>query len=136
MAAITFLLIEDCVGGDPGRHELIFTHCVALDYETRVRDDVWPRSWSDEFTDYARWEAAGSPKGYVWGSNWSNAYPGLSIIEDSSLAQKWSDRIGHSFFEITLETDRFFLRIIFHDLRHRKVSDDTRIISQVIIGLP
>ena len=34
------LLIEDCIGRDPGRHELIFTHCVKLDYETRVRDDV------------------------------------------------------------------------------------------------
>jgi hypothetical protein len=130
------LLIEDCIGRDPGRHELVFTHCVKLDYETRVRDDVWPRSWADDFVDYARWTAAGKPDGYVWGSNWSDAYPGLSMIEDSSLADSWSQRIGHSFFEVTLETDRFFLRIIFHDLRHRKISDDTSTISKTIIPLP
>ncbi len=70
-------MIEDCLGRDPGRHEIVFTHCVALEYETRVRDDVWPVSWADEFLDYQRWIAAGEPDGYVWGSEWSMAYPGV-----------------------------------------------------------
>jgi hypothetical protein len=130
------LMIEDCLGRDPGRHELVFTHCVTLDYETRVRDDVWPVSWGDEFVDYQQWKAAGEPDGYVWGTEWSNAYPGFSIVPESSLASDWSRRIGHPFFEATLETDRFFLRIVFHDLRHRKVSGDTSTISQVTVPLP
>jgi hypothetical protein len=130
------LLIEDYIGHDPGRHELIFTHCVALDYETRVAEDIWFRSWLDDFTDYARWKAAGEPDGFVWGTNWSVAYPGLSIIEDSPLAEKWSKRVGHPFFEVTLETDRFFLRIVFHDLRHSKISDGTSTISKTIFPLP
>lgn len=38
-------------------------------------DEVWPRSWSDEFSDYQRWVSAKEPDGYVWGTNWSLAYP-------------------------------------------------------------
>jgi hypothetical protein len=70
------MLVQDCLGSDPGTHEVTFTHCVEFHYETRVRDDVWPVSWSDDFTDYERWMEAGEPQGYVWGTNWSNAYPG------------------------------------------------------------
>jgi len=39
-----YFVIEACVSKDPGTHELLFTHCVRLDYVTRVRDDVWPYS--------------------------------------------------------------------------------------------
>jgi hypothetical protein len=45
-------IIEEGLGINPGQHELIFTHCVCLNYETRVRDDVWPTSWQDDFLEY------------------------------------------------------------------------------------
>ena len=48
------ILAQDTIGADPGTHELQFTHCVQPDYVTRVRDDVWPRSWTDDFVDYRR----------------------------------------------------------------------------------
>lgn len=48
-------------------YELTLTHVVELHYDTRVRDDVWPLSWDDRLTDYAVWEAAGKPEGYLWG---------------------------------------------------------------------
>src|SRR5262249_30876361 len=93
----------------PGTYELTFTHVVELRYHTRVRDDVWPESWDDRFTDYKQWMASGEPDGYVWGTNWSLAYPGTKAISESSLAESWSKRIGQKFFEATLETDRFSL---------------------------
>jgi len=62
---------------DPGTYQLEFTHCVKAEIETRVSGGAWPASWRDEFTNYDRWLAAGSPDGYVWGTNWSLAYPGL-----------------------------------------------------------
>lgn len=108
--------IANCITGLPGRLQLVFTHCVRLDYETRVPDSAWPISWTEEFTDYEKWKSAGEPAGYVWGTNWSNAYPGLTVVENSAVANEWTTRIGREFFEITLETERFFLRIIFHDL--------------------
>jgi hypothetical protein len=124
--------VETCLGANPGQHEIVFTHCVRLDYETRVRHDVWPKSWSDEFTDYTRWSAVGEPDGYVWGTNWSLAYPGLRAVPDSAQAAEWSRKLGKQMHELTLETDRFFLRLIFHSLRSRKISDRCDTVSRVI----
>ena len=129
------LIVEDCLGGDPGRHELTFTHCVRADCETRVRDDVWPKSWSDEFTDYKRWQEAKEPDGYVWGVNWSNAYPGITKVGDSQLAAEWSRRLGKPMYEVTIETNQYLLRLVFHSVSSQKVSDDTSTISQTIIPL-
>jgi hypothetical protein len=127
--------IQDCLGGNPGEHEIVFTHCVQADCQTRVQDTVWPKSWDDVFLNYEMWKGAGEPEGYVWGTNWSNAYPGLTIVENSDMAIGWTKRIGKPFYEITLETDRFFIRLIFHDIRYRKLSESTETISAVTIPL-
>jgi hypothetical protein len=129
------VLIEDCLSSNPGQHEIVFTHCVRVDYETRVGDDVWPRSWTDEFIDYRLWTGAKEPAGYVWGTNWSNAYPGFRAVTDSVDAAAWSRRLGKPMFETTLETDRFLLRLVFHSLHSRKLNDRTDTISQVTTRL-
>jgi hypothetical protein len=129
------VLVEDCLGSNKGRHEIIFTHCVKAEYETRVRDDVWPQSWTDELIDYNRWINAGEPGGYVWGTSWSLAYPGIRANRDSAEAAEWSRRIGKPMYETTLETDLFFLRLIFHSIRTRKVGDSADTVSQVIVPL-
>jgi hypothetical protein len=128
--------IQDCLGADPGEHEIVFTHCVQADYQTRVLDDVWLSSWDDVFVDFEKWKVAGNPVGYVWGTNWSLAYPGLSIIENSEIAAAWTERIGKQFYEVTLETDRIFIRLIFHNIRNRKLSSSTGTISAITIPLP
>jgi hypothetical protein len=129
------ILVQDMLGADPGTHELTFSHCVRLDYETRVRDDVWPRSWSDEFVDYQAWLDAGEPDGYVWGTNWSNAYPGLTTSDDSEIADRWSQRLEKPMSELSLETDRFWLRLVFHAVLWRKLGEDTATIAQAHILL-
>jgi hypothetical protein len=129
------LLIEDGLSSNRGQHEITFTHCVLAEYETRVMDEVWPKSWGDEFTDYEVWTSAKEPEGYVWGTNWSLAYPGIRAIRDSANATEWSRRLGKQMFEATLETDRFRLRLIFHSIRVRKVSEKTATISQTITPL-
>jgi hypothetical protein len=129
------VLIEISLSSNQGQHEISFTHCVRADCETRVTDQVWPKSWSDEFTDYQRWTGANEPDGYVWGTNWSLAYPGIRAIRDSACAAEWSRRLGKQMFEITLETDRFLLRLVFHSIRSRKVSEKSETISRVIIPL-
>lgn len=129
------VLIEDCLSANHGQHEIAFTHCVRVDYVTRVRDEVWPKSWSDEFTDYERWTSAKEPDGYVWGTNWSLAYPGIRANRDSAQAAEWSNRLGKQMFETTLGTDRFFLRLIFHSIRSRKISDKSETISRAVIPL-
>ena len=37
-------------GETSGTHECLFTHCVAANLETRIRDDVWPISWEAQKT--------------------------------------------------------------------------------------
>jgi hypothetical protein len=130
-----FWHIQDCLGPDPGEHEIVFTHCVQADYETRVGDGFWHKSWDDVYLDYEKWTAAGEPDEYVWGTNWTNACPGLKIVGDSPIAIDWSKRIGKPFYEITLETDRFFLRLLFHDIRFRKLSESTEPISSTIMPM-
>lgn len=126
------VVVEDCLGANPGQHEIVFTHCVEADCQTRVGDDVWAKSWTDEFTDYKRWTSAKEPDGYVWGTNWSLAYPGFQAVSGSTQAAEWTRRLGKQMYEITLGTDRFFLRLVFHSICSRKASERHETISQVV----
>jgi hypothetical protein len=126
-------VLQDAVGPEPGTFELIFTHVVQLNYETRVRDDGWRDSWDDRFTDYARWEAAGEPDGYVWGTNWSMADPGFEAPDIAPAARDWSRRLGKAMHQMSLETNQFRIELVFHEVRVRRISDDTSTVSQVII---
>jgi hypothetical protein len=126
-------VIQDSIGPKPGTYELTFTHIVQLTYETRVRDDVWPDSWVDVFLDYQRWQAADSPPGYVWGTNWSLAYPGIEAPSDAPEALDWSRRLGKQMHSMSIETERFRIAMVFHEVLVRRLSDDTDTVSQVII---
>jgi hypothetical protein len=130
------VIAEDGIGPSVVQYEILFTHCVRADYETRVGDADWLRSWTDEFTDYQRWTDAKEPAGYVWGTNWSLAYPGLRAVIDSEEAARWSGRLGKPMFEVELVTDRFCLRLVFHSIRSRKLNSRIDPVSQVIVGLP
>jgi hypothetical protein len=129
------VVVQDMLGSDPGTHELTFTHCVRLEYKTRVRDEVWPRSWSDEFLDYQRWQNSGESDVYVWGTDWSNAYPGIKRPDQSKLADDWTQRLGKDMSEVSLKTDRFELLLVFHAVRWRKINEDTGTITQAHIPL-
>lgn len=122
-------------GEEAGTHECTFTHCVFTSTETRVRDDVWPLSWEDDFINYEAWLAAGEPSGYVWGANWTLAYPGLTYVENSALAAEWTARLGKSMHELTVETDAYFLRLVFHDVRFRQLNRETSPLDKVLIPL-
>ena len=128
-------LIQDSLCNDPGTYELTFTHVVALKYETRVGEKVWPISWADEFTDYARWKACGNPEGYVFGTDWSLAYPGITILPVSPEAQDWANRLQRPMYAASVETDLFFISLVFSEARLQKVSDEVGTVRQVIIPL-
>jgi hypothetical protein len=117
-----------------GTYELILTHVVEMHYETRVADANWPASWDDYLLDYEKANAAGIPKAYVWGTNWSLAYPGIELDDDAS-ASKWAERLGKPMYAMSIETDRFKLSMIFHDARSKKLSDDDSLIRRALIPL-
>ena len=128
-------LVESSMGKRPGRHQVQFTHVAELSYATAVADDVWARSWGEAFVDYQSWLDAGEPDGYVWGTCWSMAWPGIRAIEPSARAAAWATRLGNSMHEVEIETDRFRINLIFHTLRWAKVSDETSTVPSVAIPL-
>jgi hypothetical protein len=122
-------LIQDGMG----THKLTLTHVVHFRYETRVGDAIWLRSWSDEFLNYEVWRSAGEPGGYVWGTEWSLAYPGISLPSTSKEAAEWSRRLNHPMHPFLIETDRFLIDLVFSNAHLVKQSNDTSLIQQVII---
>lgn len=121
--------------GRVGTFALVFTHVVQLSYATRVTDEVWRRSWGDEFTDYRAWEAAGEPDGYVFGTNWSLAYPGITVLTEHRDAISWSERLGRAMHGAQVETDRFSIVLIYSDARLTQLSSDDLTVSKVLIPL-
>jgi hypothetical protein len=118
-----------------GTYRLRFTHCPEAVTTTKVPDSGWKQAWSDVFIDYAQWEAAGEPEGFVWGACWSTAYPGLSYVDDSPRAVHWSERLGKPMHEINIETEAFHLRVVFHDFILTKLTDDVRVVDKVMFPL-
>jgi hypothetical protein len=118
-----------------GRYLHTFTHCSVVNVTTTVRDDSWRVSWDDHFTDYQRWLDAGEPDGYVWGANWSLAYPGPTYVEGSALAREWSGRLGRPMHEAVIETNAIRLQIVFHDLKVERIGDQVSVYDQVTFPL-
>jgi hypothetical protein len=128
------VLIE--AGGiDAGRYLYRFTHCPEVKVVTKVSNDSWRESWDDLYTEYQRWIEAGQPKGFVWGTCWSMAYPGLTLHKDSERARSWSEPLQKPMHEVTIETEVFLLQLVFHDLTIQKLSDDVTIIDRSIFPL-
>ena len=119
-----------------GTYEITLTHVVELRYETRVLNRAEAGSWDDLLTDYATAYLPGAPEGYVWGSNWSLAYPGLAAPDNDTAAAQWSERTGRPMYAMSSETDRFKVSIIFRGSRSRKFSDDASTLKKVLIPLP
>jgi hypothetical protein len=130
-----FFTIQNCLGASNGTFRVTFTHCVELQYVTVLSAKNWMDSWADLFINYAEWEKHGEPSGYVWGTNWSNAYPGIKSILDSERALKWSASLGKSMHEFELETDRFNIKLVFHSLEIERINENEELISSVTIPL-
>jgi hypothetical protein len=105
-----------------GRYRFLFTHCVLARVETAVGEEGWRSSWDDLFTDYAAWERAGCPSGYVFGVNEMEAYPGATYIADSLLAAEWTRRLDRRMHEVKIESNGHRLQLVFHSLRVHKIA--------------
>lgn len=91
--------------------------------------------YGDEFTDYGRWKASGEREGYVFGTDWSLAYPGIKILLASPAVQDWSNRLQRPMYLAGVDTDRFCISLVFTEVRDRKPSDEVGVVRQVVIPL-
>jgi hypothetical protein len=118
------------------RHQFLyrFSHCTSAWVTTAVADWSWQESWDDVYTDYAAWERAGAPNGYVWGVCYSAVYPGATYVENSELASEWSLKLGQPMHEVRIETNGHNLGLIFHDLivRELKEGDEEWVKERVV----
>lgn len=110
-------------------HRYLFVGCAEAECRTGVRPEVFAASLGDEFVH------AGpdhpdpvEPGGFIWGVRWSCAYPGLTYAADGERARHWSRLLGRTMHEVTLETNAFFLRLVFAELRYAFLGHDESVL--------
>lgn len=97
-----------------------FTHCVRATVKTAISSEVWARSLDERLLDYDAAIESGVD-GYVWGVNYHDLYPGISLVEESTEAAEWADRLGIPFHEAVLETNGHHIELVFSDLVVTKI---------------
>jgi hypothetical protein len=101
-----------------GRYRYRFTHCPEVRVTTALPIDedasIW--EWDDDFIDYEAWQRVGEPPSAApwWACHF--AYPGLSHVADSALAESWSTRLGREMHEVCVESNVHELRLVCHEL--------------------
>jgi hypothetical protein len=118
-----------------GQYLLLFRHCYEFDYNIVAEPKILTESWEDLFTDFEKYQAAGEPEGYVWGTNHMLAYPGFRLIQDSPRAAHWTARLGKQMQETCLEAEIFQMNLIFYDWTLTKINDETNLIRQIIFPI-
>jgi hypothetical protein len=122
-----YQLVAEITGQDPvtkgSRHFLTYTFhfrgCVEAHYESVVPAFALTEAFGemdDLFLDYDRWIAAGQPDGYVWGVNYALAYPGLTYMDDSDRARRWTELLNIEMHEVRIKTNVYELSLVFRDV--------------------
>lgn len=91
-----------------------FTHCVRAIVTSAVPPEIWKVSLDERLTDY---EQGLDLDGYIWGVKWQVLYPGITLIQDSADAERWSRDLALPFYEAAIETNGHNVSLVFSDLR-------------------
>ena len=130
-----FEIEANWIGDLAGKYDLIFKHCYELTYKTLIDDDTIIQSWNDLFTDFGVWEKNNEPEGFVWGTNWSLAYPGFKEIINSEKAKIWSEKLGKKMKEVNLQANSFEINLIYEKWSLEKINDNTSLIKKVMLPI-
>jgi len=100
-------------------HKYQFIGCVEACYETKLGKD-FERSISDDFVysgpDYPD---KPDPYGFIWGVRFAETWVGgLTYLDNGERAKHWSKIMGRNMHEVTIETNAYFLRLVFADIRY------------------
>jgi len=126
------LIISDITG--KYLHKYQFVGCVEAIYRTELSPEGFAKSISDEHVfsgpDYPDKDV---PDGFIWGVRYSNAYPGLTYIENSHFAQKWMEQMKRPMHEVKIETEAFHLTLVFADIRHEFLGSDATVGKEILL---
>jgi hypothetical protein len=98
-----------------------FTHCVAVEITTMLRDDTWVKSWEDMYTE-PQWNDDWGPDHYHW-VKFAVAYPAPVYLTGSPRASEWKSRLGKAMHEAAIETNVYRITLVFHDLTITRIGD-------------
>ncbi|RYE58252.1 MAG: hypothetical protein EOP48_03965 [Sphingobacteriales bacterium] len=118
-----------------GQYLVLFRHCYEFNYRTFTGAETLLQSWDDLFIDFDKYEKAGGPEGYVWGSNHIGVYPGFTLVDNSVRANDWTEKLGKTMKEVELEAEIFKMNLVFHDWTIKKLNGKTNLISQLVFPL-
>jgi hypothetical protein len=90
-----------------------FKHCVRALANSALPPQIWRQSLDERLVDH---EQGRDLDGYVWGVKWQALYPGMSLVEDSAEAQRWSRDLGLPFYEAMIGANGHNISLIFADL--------------------
>jgi hypothetical protein len=104
---------------DPRSHvqpqyvRLLFKFCVQALATSALSPEIWRVSLDERLINY---DQGVDLDGYVWGVKWQALYPGLTLLEQSGHAQRWSNAVGITFHEAQVQTNGHNLSLVFADL--------------------
>jgi len=94
-------------------YSLLFKNCVYMKAESALSTGVWARSLDDRLISG---DVEELPRSYVWGVRSQQLYPGFALIEDSSVAKRWTHEMGFPLRQVIVETNGHTLDLVFSDL--------------------
>lgn len=118
-----------------GQYLVLFRHCYEFTYKAIADGSTLSQSWDDIFIDHDKHTKAGSPEGYVWGTNYMNSYPGFRLLDKSEKATEWSRNLNKNMKEVEVEAEIFKMNLIFHEWTIKKLNNDTNLISQILFPI-
>ena len=105
-----------------GRYRCRFTHCSEVCIKSTLTDEAWQQSLGGRLHRLPSMGDGWCPAGVRLGRMLSDAYPGLSYVNDSPLAASWTKRLGRDMHEVSVESNAFVLRLVCHDLHVDKIA--------------
>ncbi len=109
----TFATADPVTGIPPSYDRYLFRLAVEVDTVTSVPPEIWAASLDDRLTEY---DQGKDLDGYVWGVKWHLLYPGGKVVQESTRAAVWSERLGLPFHEVQINTNAHDITIVFSDL--------------------
>jgi hypothetical protein len=115
-----------------GRYSLVFCHTYQLEYKVTLESDTMLKSVDNKCLDHKACIADKDFDGYIWGSNYVNAYPGFSVNNKSKKAELWSAKLGIKMHEILLETEVYAIKFFANDYQLVKKNNKSKLINHLI----
>lgn len=105
----------------PRHVTFVFRYCVELSVYSTLNSMAWSHALEERAGEDH--DASRCSPGTPWVQRFEVLYPGATIVEDSSKASTWSERLGVHFHEVAIEGNVRRVSVVFLDLDVHEVGD-------------